>query len=149
MSDIELIKQLREETLVSLGECKKALEEAGGDIEEAKRVLLERNKDIAIKKGSRNAGDGLIHAYIHMNGKTGVMVNLGCETDFVSKSEDFEKLAHDICLQIVAMNPEDIDGLMEQQWVKDSNKTIKDLIEEHIGKVGENIVLRNFVKYEI
>lgn len=149
MSDIELIKQLREETLVSLGECKKALEESNGDIEEAKKLLLERNKDFAIKKGSRNAGEGLIHSYIHMNGKAGVMVNLGCETDFVSKSDDFKNLAHDICLQIVAMSPENVEGLMEQTWVKDNNKTIKDLIEEYIGKVGENIILRDFIKYEI
>lgn len=149
MADIELIKQLREETDVSLGECKKALEEANDNIEEARKILLERNKDIAIKKSNREAGDGLIHSYIHMNGKAGVMVNLGCETDFVSKSENFENLAHEICLQIIAMNPETIEDLMEQDWVKDSSKTIKNLIEEYIGKVGENIVLRNFVKYEI
>jgi elongation factor Ts len=84
-----------------------------------------------------------------MGGKAGVMIDLGCETDFVAKSDDFKNLAHEICLQIVAMNPEDVDGLMEQAWVKDGSRTVKSLIEEYIGKVGENIVLRKFVKYEI
>jgi len=191
---LEKIKQLREETQVSLGECKKALEESGGDIEKAKEILRMKGKEIAGKKAQRETGEGIIETYLHPNKKIGVMVELRCETDFVARSEQFKKLAHEICLQIAAMNPlflkeEDIpeeflDGerkiykeqlkdsskpqkiideiiegklkkykqsisLLSQPWIKDETKTIKDLIEETIAKVGENILVKRFVRYQI
>jgi len=91
MANIELIKQLRDETGISIGECKKAVEE-GGSIEKAKEILKKWGKDLAAKKEDRNTGQGKIEAYIHANGKVGVMVELRCETDFVAKSQDFQNL---------------------------------------------------------
>ncbi len=105
MAEIESIKKLREETGISLAECRKALEEAEGDIEKAKELLRKRGEAVAQKKGERSVGAGLIDSYIHSNKKLGVMIELNCETDFVARSEDFQNLAHEICLQIASMNP--------------------------------------------
>ncbi len=194
MISIEQIKQLREETDVSVSECKKALEEASGDIEAAKDILRKWGKDLAGKKVDRDVMQGIVASYIHSNKKIGVMVELRCETDFVAKSEEFQKLAHELCLHITATKPlylkeEDIpvdflDGekkiyqeqfkdtgkpqdiidqiiegklskykkgvsLISQPWVKDDTKSIKDLIEEHIAKIGENIIIKQFIRYEI
>ena len=105
MISIEQIKQLRHETAVSISECKKALEEANGDMEKAKGILRKKGKDLAGKKFGRDAKQGIIEIYIHPNKKIGVMIELCCETDFVAKSKDFQALAHEICLQVAAMNP--------------------------------------------
>jgi len=145
---IEKIKILREETGFSIGECKKALEEAGEDLEKAKEILKKKGQDFAQKRISRETGQGIIESYIHAGKKLGVMIELRCESDFVAKSPDFQKLAHEICLQIAAISPEET-PLLEQPWIKDESKTIKQLIDEYIGKFGENIVLKNFVRYQI
>jgi elongation factor Ts len=147
MANIELIKQLRDETGISIGECKKAVEE-GGSIEKAKEILKKWGKDLAAKKEDRATGQGKIDAYIHANGKVGVMVELRCETDFVAKSQDFQNLAHELCLQLAAMG-DDPKTLLTLPWIKDSSKTAKDLIDETIAKVGENIVLQKAVRFEI
>jgi len=191
---IDQIKQLREQTGVGIMECKKALNEAGSDIEKAKEILRKAGKELANKKSSRDASQGIVESYIHPNKKVGVLFEIRCETDFVAKSEDFKSLAHEICLQIAAMKPlyiseEDIPesflanekeiykeqfkksdkpekviggiiegklnkckkeiSLLSQPWIKDGSKTIKDLIEEKIAKVGENIKVKKFVRYEI
>jgi len=148
MITIEQIKQLREETGLSISECKKALEESGGDLIRAKDVLKKRWKDLAQKRTEREVGQGIIASYIHSSKKVGAMIELRCESDFVARSEDFQKLAHELCLQITAIAPEEI-PLMEQPWIKDEKKTIKQLIEEYISKFGENIVLKNFARYQI
>jgi elongation factor Ts len=145
---IEKIKKLREETGISVGECRKALEEAQGDLEKAKEILKKRGQDFAKKRLEREAGQGIIESYIHTGKKVGAMIELRCESDFVARSADFQKLAHEICLQITAISPDEI-PLLEQPWIKDESKTIKELIEEYIGKLGENIILKNFVRYQI
>jgi elongation factor Ts len=105
MSDLDNVKKLREETGISLMECKKACEEAGGDIEVAKEILRKRGQVMAAKKSERITGEGRIASYIHQNGKIGVLLDVRCESDFVAKSEDFQNLLKEICLQIAAMNP--------------------------------------------
>lgn len=194
MSHIELIKQLREETGVSPVEIKKALAQAGNDAQKAKDLLKAWGKTLAGKKTGKQANDGAIDFYLHPNAKTGVLLDIRCETDFVAKSPDFRNLAHEICLQIAAMKPlyvsedqipaEVLDGetkiyaqqaaesgkpeaivkqmvegklkkykesisLLSQPWVKDDSKTIKNLIEDAIAKIGENIEVKRFVRYEI
>jgi len=148
MINIEQVKNLRQETGVSVSECKKALERARGDNEEAKEILRKWGKELAGKKSEREAGIGIIEAYVHPNKRIGAMVELRCETDFVAKSKDFNNLAHEIWLQITAMNPEG-DILLSQPWIKDDSKTIKNLIEECIAKIGENIIIKRFERYEI
>jgi len=148
MPSIEKIKKLRQDTGISIGECKKALEEAQGDIERAKEFLKKWGKEFAQKKKERETKEGIISTYVHQNRKVGVMVELNCESDFVAKSKEFQNLAHELCLQIAAMNPE-ADLLLEQPWIRDQTKTIKDLIDEYIAKLGENIVVRRFIRYEI
>jgi len=148
MISIDQIKNLRQETGVSVSECKKALEQAEGDNEKAKEILREWGRELAGKKSAREAGLGIVETYVHPNKKIGAMIELRCETDFVAKSKDFKELAHELCLQITAMNPED-DGLLSQVWVKDESKTVKELIEEYIAKIGENIKIERFIRYEI
>ena len=147
MVSIDQLKQLREETGVSVIECQKALKEAGGDIQKAKEALRKWGKEVALKKASRAAGQGIIDSYIHQNKKVGVLIELRCETDFVAKGEDFGKLAHELCLQIAAIDPEEV-PVFEQPWIKDQSKTIKDLVQEYIARLGENIVLERFTRYE-
>jgi elongation factor Ts len=147
MVDIELIKQLREETGISIGECKKALEE-GKTVEKAKEILKEWGKEMAAKKEDRQTGQGKVATYVHANGKVGVLVELRCETVFVANSADFQNLSHELCLQIAAMGGE-VENIPEQPWIKDSSKNIKDLINETVAKVGENIVLRKAARFQI
>lgn len=194
MSNIEIIKQLREETGVSPVEIKKALVKAHGDIEKAKELLRVWGKGAAGKKVDKEAKQGIIDYYVHPNLKTGVLLDIRCETDFVANSPEFKNLAHEICLQIAALKPlfvkdsdipeEFLDGeakiyheqikdagkpenivkqivegkinkykesvcLLCQPWIKDDSKTIANLIEDTISKVGENIEVRKFVRYEI
>lgn len=148
MVSIEKIKKLRQATQVSLNECRKALKEVGGDLEKAEELLIKRGQKIAQKRAGRETGEGIIDTYVHGGGKVGVMIELHCESDFVARSDDFQKLAHELCLQIAAMPSEDT-PLMEQPWIRDTEKTVKDLINEHITKFGENITVERFVRYEL
>lgn len=148
MIDIDQIKQLREETGVSVSECKKALTEAKGDTKKAKEILIKWGKDFAEKKKTREVKEGIIESYIHPGRKIGAMVELHCESDFVARSEDFQKLAHELCLQIVAIDPEKT-SLMQQLWIRDEAKTVKDLVQEYIAKLGENIIIKKFIRYEL
>ncbi len=96
----------------------------------------------------KELNQGVIEAYIHPNKKIGALVELRCETDFVARTEEFKKLAHELCLQIAAMNPKK-SSLMRQSWIKDEAKTVKDLVEEYIAKLGENIIVKRFVRYGV
>jgi elongation factor Ts len=147
MVNIEQVKQLREETAVSIQDCKKALEECQGDSAKAKEVLKKWGRDLAVKKAGRGTAQGVIASYIHPNKKIGVLLEVACETDFVAKSVDFQNLTHELCLQIAATR-EDC-SLLEQPWIKDQSKTIKDLVNDYISKTGENIVVKRFARYEI
>ncbi len=194
MVTIDQIKQLRDETGVSPVEVKKALDQASGDVAKAKELLRIWGKKIVDKKSAKLATQGVVDFYLHPNLKTGVLLDIRCETDFVAASPEFKDLAHQICLQIAASRPlyvsedqipeEFLDGeikiykaeiansgkpenlvgqilegkikkykesisLLAQPWIKDDSKTIKDLIENTVAKVGENVEVKKFVRYEI
>ena len=145
---IEQIKQLREETGVSVIECKKALVEAKGNDRKAKEILKKWGSQLAGKKIKRETKEGIIESYIHPGKKIGAMVELHCESDFVARSQDFQELAHELCLQIAAMDPKKT-SLMQQLWIRDETKTIRDLVQEYIAKLGENIIIKRFIRYEL
>ena len=149
MSPIELVKQLIEESGISISECKKVLEEARGSVERARELLQQRGKQLAAKKEAREVGEGLVEAYIHPNGKTAAMIDVRCETDFVARSEEFKKLAHELALQTASMAPESVEELLSQPYIRDPGKTIKDLLTESIAKIGENIVIKRVSRFEI
>ena len=149
MITAEQIKKLRQKTSLSVMECKNALEEAGGDETKALKILETQGQEKAIKKSQREAKQGLIEAYLHSNGKLGVLLELNCETDFVAKNEQFKELAHDLAMHIAAMDPENLEELLEQPFIKDEAKKISDLVNETIAKLGENIKIGKFVRLEI
>ena len=149
MSDITKIKQLREETGVSYIMCQKALEEAQGDIKKAITLLRKKGAEVAAKKANRTTGQGAIFTYIHHNKKIGAMIALNCETDFVAINEGFQKLGNDIAMQIASTDPQNINDLMGSPFIKDPKTTIEELIKDNILKIGENIAVGNFVRYEI
>lgn len=130
-------------------ECKNALEEAKGDEMAAIKILEERGKERAIKKAQRETKQGLVEAYIHNNGKVGVLLELHCETDFVAKNQEFKQLAHDLAMHIAAMEPENLDDFLAQSFIKDANKTVNELLADTIAKLGENIKIDRFIRYEI
>ncbi len=146
--DNKLIKQLRQKTGFGIMECKRALEEANGNMEEAKKVLAKGGKVKAEKKAEREAGEGVIDSYAHGN-KIGALVELSCETDFVARSSEFKNLAHNLAMQIVSMAPNDIEELLAQSFIKDESFKIQELIEQAVGRLGENIKIKRFVRYEL
>jgi len=195
-STIEKIKQLREETAAGMMDVKNALEESSGDLEGARRVLRERGQALAAKKSSREASEGLIDAYVHFNGRVGVLVEVDCETDFVARTPEFREFAHNVALHVasaqpqpLAVAPEDIPAeeieeerrivekqvaemgkpeeiarqivegrmqkwiseraLLTQPFVKDPDRTVGDLLQEIVQKVGENVVVRRCTRYAI
>lgn len=147
--DITLLKQIREETRASIADCRKALEESGGDYKKAVEWLKKRGAEIAGKKADRETSQGLVESYVHGNGKIGVIVTVLCETDFVARTAEFKDLAHEIAMQISAMNPKDVDELLKQEYIRDPKLTIDDLIKSTIGKTGENIKVREFSRIEL
>jgi elongation factor Ts len=190
----EQVKKLRDKTGAGMMDCKRALEEAKGDMEQAIEYLRKKGAAVAAKRADRETNQGVVEAYIHAGGRIGAMVELNCETDFVAKTPGFKQLAHDIAMQIAAMNPLYISRdaveqsvidkeleiyrtqvqnegkpaqvaekvaqgklekfyqenvLLEQSFIKDSGKTIKDIIEEETAKVGEKISIRRFLRYHL
>ncbi|WP_271628572.1 translation elongation factor Ts [Caldicellulosiruptor sp. DIB 104C] len=193
MISAEMVKELRERTGAGMMDCKKALEDANGDMEKAIELLRERGLAKAAKRASRVAAEGIVESYIHGNGRIGVLVEINCETDFVARNEEFRQFAKDIAMQIAAANPKYvsreeipqeviekekailrqqalnegkpenvvdriIEGrlekffeevcLLEQPWIKNPDMKIKDLLAEKIAKIGENIVIRRFARFE-
>jgi len=190
----EKIRELRELSGAGMMDCKRALEETGGDLQKAMEVLRKKGAATAAKRADKEANQGVVEAYIHAGGRIGAMVELNCETDFVAKTPDFKALAHDIAMQIAAMSPRYISReqvepsviekeieiyktqaknegkpanvaekiaqgrldkfyeevcLMEQSFIKDSGKTIKDLLDEATAKVGERVSIRRFMRYHL
>lgn len=145
----DLIKKLRVETKAAMMDIRKALEECDGDMDKAKKWLSENGLLKAAKKADRETGEGLITAYVHGEGKIGVLVKLNCETDFVAKNEEFRNLAKEIGMQVASMDPKDNQELMNQAYIRDPKKTIEDLVKETVAKIGENITLGEFVRMEI
>lgn len=147
-ADITLLKKLRAETSASISDCRAALEETNNDYAKAIDWLKKRGLEKAEKKSDRATSQGLIEAYIH-NGRIGVLVELLCETDFVAKTDDFKKLAREIAMQISAMNPENVETLLHQEYIRDASMTVEQLIKSVIGKLGENITLKRFSRIEL
>ncbi len=135
----EAVKELRDKTGISVMECKKALTEAGGDMEKAMEVLKTRSAAMVAKKSDRELAAGTVVAYIHNAGQVGAMVVLSSETDFVSKNPEFETLARDIAMHTAAMRPESIEELLPQTFIKDPSKTIAELLAGATQKFGERV----------
>jgi len=191
---IELIKQLRDETGAGLADCNKAVAEAGGDVDKARRILREKGLAKAAKKASRTATDGAIGSYIHPGAKIGVLIEVNCETDFVAKTDEFQALVKDLAMQVAAAAPRYVsreevpadeieseraiyrkqaeasgkpaqvierivDGqverfykdvvLLEQAFVKQSDRTIGDLVKEAIVRFGVNVAVRRFSRFQL
>ena len=149
MTSVDDVKKLREMTGCGIGDCQKALTEAAGDFDVARKKLQERGAEMLEKKSERMTNQGIIETYTHGAGKIGVMLEIRCETDFVARNEEFKVLAHDIALHIIALNPQSVEGLLSQEYVKDSSLTIKNLIDKAVAKFGENIKIEKFVRYEL
>lgn len=158
------IKEVRGRTEAGILECKDALLEAGGDIEKAVKVLKCRGLVIAGKKAERIANEGVIETYVHHTGRVGALVELNCETDFVARTDEFRQLAHDLAMQVVATSPQFITAaeiqteaelepqetcLLLQPFIKEPDKTVEEIIAETIAKVGENIKVRRFARFEL
>jgi elongation factor Ts len=169
------VKELREQSGAGIMECKRALEATGGNIEEAITLLKQQGLAKADKKAGRVALQGLVEPYIHGAGRIGALVEVNCETDFVARTEDFKALAHDLAMQVAATSPSYVDesevpesafaelerehgsreralevvSLLDQPFIKDAKVTIRDLIRENIGKLGENIQVRRFARFEV
>ncbi len=146
---IEQVKQLRDETGISIMDCKKALEEVDGDIKKAKEVLAEKGIKQAEKKKGEETGQGFIATYTHATGKIGAIVKLESETDFTARNPEFRSLAKDICLQIASMDPKDTEELLSQNFIREPEKTIEEIIKINIAKFGENIQIGDFTRFEI
>lgn len=145
---VDLIKKIRNQTGAGVMDIKKALVESGGDEKKALDILKQFASATAVKKATRSASAGLIEAYSH-SGRIGVLVEVNCETDFVARNPEFKAFVHDLALQVVSMNPENVKALLDQEFVKDQSQTIKQILEGLIGKIGENIVIKRFSRYEL
>ena len=145
-------------------DCKRALDDSNGDIDEAEKILREQGIASAARKAGRDTDQGVIETYIHSGGRIGSMVEINCETDFVARTEEFLTLAHDIAMQVAAMSPlavgneQNIEintsetedsNLLSQPFIKDPSKSIQDLINETVGKLGENIRVRRFQRFSL
>jgi len=146
---IDQIKKLRAKTKAGIADCRRALEESAGDLKKAEELLKSWGMDKAAKKADRAVGSGLIETYMHAGGRIGAMVEVACETDFVARTDEFKNLAHEIAMQITAMDPATVEELLKQEYIRDSAKTIDELVKETIAKVGENIVIKRFMRFEL
>lgn len=142
------IQRLREATGAGVMDCKRALADARGDFDEAVKLINERGVVKAEKKATRATGAGFLESYIH-NGRIGVLLELRCETDFVARSEPFRSLAHELAMHIAAADPGDTAALLKQPYIRDEFMTVEALVKGVIAKVGENIRVERFVRYEL
>ena len=159
------VKELRELTGAGIMDCKRALESTGGDFKKAAEALKEQGLARAAKKAERTAGQGIIESYIHAGGRIGAMVEVNCETDFVARTEDFQRLVHDIAMQVAATNPRVVGNeqepaagqseipeeevLLKQPFIKDPSMSVQALVTNYIAKLGENVVIRRFARFEL
>lgn len=146
---IDDIKRLRAETGAGIVDCRKALGESNGDLRRARELLKSWGIEKAGKKTDRIVGAGLVETYVHSGGKVGAMVEVACETDFVARTDEFKNLAHELAMQVAAMDPKDVDALLKQEYIRDSARTVDDLVKETIAKVGENIAVKRFMRFEL
>ncbi|MGA8849216.1 MAG: translation elongation factor Ts [Dehalococcoidia bacterium] len=161
---VEAVKELRNRTNAGIADCNKALLEVGGDMEKAIEFLKQRGAAIAEKKKNAVATEGIIETYVHHTKRVGALVELNCETDFVARTAEFKELAHDLAMQIAATSPQFITSeemppkaeadpqtvcLLSQPFIKDPTRTVQEIITETIAKVGENIKVRRFARFEL
>jgi len=149
MFDINKLKLLREQTDVSFTLCKKALEETNNDIEKAKLLLTKWGAEKVKSKSNRETTQGIIASYVHHNKKVAGLVELLCETDFVSGNHDFQKLGQEIAMQIASLKAKSVKELLEQEYIRDPSKKINDLIKDAVLKFGENIKITRLLRWEI
>ncbi len=158
------VKELRELSGAGMLDCKTALEQAKGDLQNAKEILQKKGVAIAAKRAERATAEGLVYAYVHHDGRLGAIVEINCESDFVARTDDFRQLTQDIALQVAATNPryvsqddipDDVEGdpkelcLLLQPFVRDESVTIQDMTNEVIRKTGENVRVRHFARFEL
>jgi elongation factor Ts len=161
LSTVELVRALRDQTGAGIMECKQALEEASGDLAKAADSLRAKGLVDTAKRVGRATNEGVIGSYIHTGGRVGAIVELGCETDFVARTEEFHQLAHDIAMQVAAMSPQylsedDIEegdsrpaaqvSLLQQPFIKDNSKLVSEIVQELAAKVGENVRVIRFTR---
>lgn len=144
--DVNKIKKLREKTGAGIADVRQALDQANGDLARAEKWLVEQGFLKAAKKENRKTSQGIVESYIHGGGKIGVLVEIACETDFVARTQDFKNLAHEIAMQVSAMNPKTTDELINQPYIRDPQTTINDLVKGVIAKLGENIKVKRFAR---
>lgn len=142
------VQRLREATGAGVMECKKAMDDAGGDFDKAVALINERGVIKAEKKASRATGAGILESYVH-NGRVGVLLELRCETDFVARTDAFRELAKNLVMQIAAMGPETVDDLLKQPYIRDDKTSIEQLVKGVIAKTGENVQIGKFCRYEL
>jgi len=160
----EMVKELRSQSGAGIMECRNVLLEVKGDVEKALQILKEKGLIKAEKKAKRATAEGLVEAYIHIGGRIGAMVEVNCETDFVARTDEFKELAHNVAMQVAALSPQFItkeevpEGaeiepetacLLLQPYIKDPSKTVQDVVVETIAKVGENIKVSRFARFEL
>ena len=148
MVTAELVKQLREKTGAGMMDCKKVLTETDGDMEKAAELLRERGIAKAAKKSDRIAAEGLVAAYVTADKKVGAIVEVNAETDFVAKNAEFKSFVDDIACQVAEKNPANVEELLEQKYIKDESKTVKEVLTNKIATIGENMTIRRFVRFE-
>ena len=149
MSDTEKIKHLRDTTGLSLGQIKRALDEANGDMARAMEILKSHGIAVAQNKSSREVKEGVVDSYIHATKKLGALVEVLCETDFVARNVEFQKLSHELAMQVAAAKPGTTEDLLSQPFIKDQDITVQELINQYIAKLGENIQVGRFEIFEI
>ena len=148
MVTAELVKNLREKTGAGMMDCKKVLTETDGDMEKAIELLRERGIAKAAKKSGRVAAEGLVEAYVSEDGKTGAIVEVNSETDFVGKNEEFKTFVMNVAKQIVEKNPKDVEALLSQESIEVAGKTVQEVLVEKIATIGENMNIRRFARFE-
>ncbi len=143
------VQRLRAETNAGVMDCKRALEDAGGEYEKARALLKERGLASAAKKAGREAREGVVASYIHAGGRIGSLVEVASETDFVARNPEFRSLAQEIAMQVAAMDPVDVDELYGQAYIRDASKTVKDLVSALAASTGENVQVRRFQRFAL
>src|SRR5687767_7915704 len=143
------VQRLRSESGAGVMDCKRALEETEGDYTKALALLKQRGIQSVAKKSERAAKEGVVASYIHANGRIGALVELASETDFVSRGDDFRQLAQEIAMQVAAMNPATVDELLEQSYIRDASKTIKDLVTAVAVSTKENVHVRRIQRFAL
>lgn len=149
MPDMDKLKQLRAETDVSYAMCLKALEDADGDMDKARDLLRQKGAEVALKKADREMSQGNVFSYIHHNKKIGSLLVIMCETDFVAKNDAFQDLGNDLAMHVASTHPADKEALLAEGFIKDTSMTVDEKIKSVVLKLGENIAVGEFVRFEI